>query len=88
MKQALFIRSIGVFLAVSAVLFSMPGCQKSEGPMEKAGKDIDQTVENLGQPKAGPAEQAGQSVDNATANVGEKIEQAGAHIQDAARDKP
>ena len=89
MKQLKFARTISAFLIVSACFFALPGCQKPEGPLEKAGKEIDQTVENFGQPKAGPAEQAGQVVDDAAERTGQKIEQAGEHVQDAAKgDKP
>lgn len=88
MKQMKFGQSISAFLIMSAVFFALPGCQKQEGPLEKAGREIDQKVENFGQPKAGPAEQAGQAVDNAAETTGQKIEQAGDKIQDAAKGKP
>jgi len=68
---------------MSALLFALPGCQKEEGPLEKAGKEVDQAVENFGQPKAGPVEQAGQAVDNAVEKTGEQIEKAGDKVQDA-----
>jgi hypothetical protein len=76
-------------LIMVALLFALPGCQKKEGPLEKAGREIDQTVENFGQPKAGPAEKAGQAIDNAMGKTGQQVEKAGDHIQDAAKgDKP
>jgi len=85
MKQMKFGQSVRAFLIVSACFFALPGCQKPEGPLEKAGKEVDQAVENFGQPKAGPVEQAGQAVDDAAEKAGEKIEQAGEHVQDAAK---
>ena len=89
MKQMKFIQTVSTFLIVSACFFALPGCQKSEGPMEKAGKEVDQAVENFGEPKAGPLEQAGQAFDDTAEKAGEKIEQAGEHVQDAAKgDKP
>ena len=41
----------GIFLA------SLAGCQKQEGPVERAGKEVDKTVEKAGQQieKAGDA---------------------------------
>lgn len=76
---------ISAALFMGALLMALPGCQKQEGPLEKAGKEIDQAVENLGQPKEGPVEQAGQAVDNAAEKTGEQIEKAGDSIQDAAK---
>lgn len=49
--------SISAALLVSALLIALPGCQKEEGPAEKAGKEMDKTVEKAGQQieKAGDA---------------------------------
>jgi hypothetical protein len=85
MQQIKFGQAVRAFLILSAVFFALPGCQKQEGPLEKAGKEVDQAVENLGQPKAGPAEQAGQAIDNAAEKTGQTIEQAGDKIQDTAK---
>lgn len=87
-KQMKFDQAISAFLIISACFFALSGCQKQEGPLEKAGKEVDQVVENFGQPKAGPAEQVGQAVDNAVEKTGQKIEQAGDKIQDTAKGKP
>ncbi|MBK6741637.1 MAG: hypothetical protein IPG66_01150 [Hydrogenophilales bacterium] len=72
-------------LLMTACLLAVTGCQKKEGPMEHAGKEIDQAVDKLSEPKAGPAEQLGQAVDNAAATTGQKIEDAGDRLQDAAK---
>ncbi len=89
MKQMKFSQSVRAFLIMSACFFALSGCQKPEGPLEKAGKEVDQAVENFGQPKAGPVEQAGQAVDNAAERAGQSIENAGEQVQDAAKgDKP
>jgi len=85
MKQMKFGQIVSAFLIMSAVFFALPGCQKKEGPLEKAGRDVDQAVENFAQPKAGSAEQAGQAVDNAAEKTGQQIEKAGDRIQDAAK---
>lgn len=76
---------VSTVLFMSALLMALPGCQKKEGPLEKAGKEVDQAVENMGQPKEGPVEQAGQAVDNAAEKTGQQIEKAGDSIQDAAK---
>ncbi|OYY95987.1 MAG: hypothetical protein B7Y41_00480 [Hydrogenophilales bacterium 28-61-23] len=80
-----FGQTVSAFMIMSALFFALPGCQKQEGPMEKAGKEVDQAVENFGQPKAGPAEQSGQAVDKALEKTGERIEKTGENIQDAAK---
>jgi len=85
MQQIKFRQTLSAFLVMSAVFFALPGCQKQEGPLEKAGKEVDQAIENMGQPKQGPAEQAGQAVDNAAEKTGQQIEKAGEKIQDAAK---
>jgi len=76
---------VGAALFMSALLVALPGCQKQEGPLEKAGKEIDQAVEKMGQPKEGPLERAGQGIDDAAEKVGEQMEKAGDSIQDAAK---
>jgi hypothetical protein len=76
---------VGAALFMSALLVALPGCEKQEGPLEKAGKEVDQAVEDMGQPKEGPLEQAGQAVDDATEKLGEQVEKTGDNIQDAAK---
>ncbi len=64
-------------VAMTALLMALSGCQKQEGPAEKAGKDIDKA-----------AQQAGEKIDKAGQKLGEEVEKAGEKIQDAAkRDK-
>lgn len=78
-------KTIGTALCMAALLAAVTGCQKKEGPLEKAGKEIDQAVEKVVEPKAGPAEQAGQAIDNAAEKTGQQIEKAGDSLQDAAK---
>lgn len=52
-----FFLSLGVILFVGFV-----ACQKEEGPAEKAGKEVDEAVEQLGE----KAEEAGDKVQDAT----------------------
>lgn len=54
-------------LAAVVLALFLPGCQKEEGPMEKAGKSVDQAIEKAKDavdPK-GPLERAGESADKA-----------------------
>ncbi|HRD88643.1 MAG TPA: hypothetical protein PK752_10390 [Accumulibacter sp.] len=53
--------SISAALLMSALLIALPGCQKQEGPAEKAGKEIDKTMEKAGQ----QVEKAGDAVQDA-----------------------
>lgn len=82
MKHA---KIVGAALCMGALFMALTGCQKEEGPLEKAGKEVDQAVEKMGQPKEGPVEQAGQAVDNAMEKTGQQIEKTGDNIQDAAK---
>jgi len=43
------VKTISAALVMSALLVALPGCEKQEGPMEQAGKKIDQGVENAGE---------------------------------------
>jgi len=51
------------------------GCESSEGPAERAGKQIDQATE-----------QAGDTINEAVDKAGEKIEETGDAIQEKAGD--
>lgn len=52
--------ALAMTLAMSALLLALSGCQK-EGPAERAGKAVDQTVEKAGQ----QIEKAGDSIQDA-----------------------
>ena len=65
--------STSAAVVLSALLLALAGCQKPEGPAEKAGKEIDKS-----------AEQAGEKVDKAGKKIGEEVEKAGEKIKDAA----
>ena len=41
--------SFGTTVILMGLLAALAGCQKPEGPAERAGKQMDQAVENLGQ---------------------------------------
>jgi hypothetical protein len=52
---------------MSALLVALPGCETQEGPMEHAGKKVDQGVEMAGEriEKAGDGIQAAAKVEKA-----------------------
>lgn len=52
---------IGAAVVVSALLATLTGCQKQEGPAERAGKEADKAVEKVGQ----QIEKAGESIQDA-----------------------
>jgi hypothetical protein len=61
-------------IVMTALLAALYGCQKPEGPAERAGKQIDQAVEKTGE-----------RVEQTTEKLGEKVEKAGEDIKDAAK---
>lgn len=44
-----FGKNVSAALAMCALLAAISGCQKQEGPVEKAGKEVDQAVEKAGE---------------------------------------
>lgn len=42
-------QSFSAALIIGAFLAALSGCQKQEGPMEKAGREADKAVEKVGQ---------------------------------------
>ena len=48
---------VSAALVICALIVALPGCQKQEGPAEKAGRQVDKAVEKVGQQieKAGDA---------------------------------
>lgn len=54
-------RSFSSILLLGALLAVLAGCQKQEGPAEKAGKEVDKASEKVGQ----KIEQAGESIKDA-----------------------
>jgi hypothetical protein len=51
-------KSFSTALIMGAMLVALPACQKQEGPVENAGKEIDKAANKAGQ----QIEKAGQSV--------------------------
>jgi hypothetical protein len=52
---------VTVVLSLSILVFGLSACEKKEGPAERAGKEVDKTVEKAGQ----QLEKAGQSIQDA-----------------------
>ena len=60
-KMNKFIKTSGAALVICIVFATVSACQK-EGPAERAGKEVDKTVEKVGQ----QIEKAGESIQDAT----------------------
>lgn len=56
-----FGKTVSAALVVSALLATLFGCQKQEGPAEHAGKEVDKAVEKAGQ----QIEKAGDNIQDA-----------------------
>jgi hypothetical protein len=54
-------KTLGMSLALSALLIALAGCQKQEGPVEQAGKEVDKAMESVGQ----QVEKAGDAIQDA-----------------------
>ena len=57
------------------LVLALGGC-KQEGPAERAGRQLDEKIDDLTRPK-GPAERAGEAIDKAVDDAGKTIEDAG-----------
>jgi hypothetical protein len=58
-------RTLIVVLSVALLALGSLGCQKKEGPAEKAGKQIDQAVEKTGSAAKEMTDKAGKKLDEA-----------------------
>ena len=54
-------KSMTAVVALSALLAGLYGCEKKEGPMEKAGKEVDKAAVSAGQ----QVEKAGEKIKDA-----------------------
>lgn len=68
-------------LYTGLVILVLVGCQ-SEGPAERAGKQLDEAVDDLTKSK-GPVERAGEKIDKAVDSAGESLEDAGKKARQA-----
>ena len=53
--------SVSAGLVMSILAVGLSACEKKEGPVERAGKEIDKTIESAGQ----QLEKAGQKIEDA-----------------------
>jgi len=61
-------KSVMVVLVMSVLIVGLSGCQKKEGPVERAGKQIDKAVEKTGQ----QVEKAGEKIEDAARDANKK----------------
>jgi len=61
-------KMVGAAVVVSALLAALSGCEKQEGPAEKAGKSVDKAMDKVGQ----QIEKAGESVQDAAKGENKK----------------
>jgi hypothetical protein len=54
-------KTLSTALIMTALLVALSGCQKQEGPAEKAGRQVDKAVESVGQ----QVEKAGEAIQDA-----------------------
>ena len=43
------VKTLSAALVISALLVALSGCEKQEGPMEKAGKSVDNATVSVGE---------------------------------------
>jgi predicted small secreted protein len=55
------VKTLSAALVMSALLVALSGCEKQEGPMEKAGKSVDNATESVGE----HVENAGEAIQDA-----------------------
>jgi hypothetical protein len=67
-------RGVVAALVLGLLVAGVSGCTKKEGPMERAGREIDKG-----------AEKTGQQIDKAIEKSGEKIEKAGEKIKNSVK---
>lgn len=56
-----FNKNVAATLAIGILVAMLSGCQKQEGPAERAGKEVDNAVEKTGQ----QIEKAGEKIEDA-----------------------
>lgn len=61
MKMNRLVKTASAALVIGVLLVTVPGCQKPEGPAERTGKAVDDTVEKAGQ----QIEKAGDTIQDA-----------------------
>ncbi|HEV8714721.1 MAG TPA: hypothetical protein VGX03_18060 [Candidatus Binatia bacterium] len=70
-------KTLSAMLCAGLLVVALGGCER-EGPMERAGKKMDEAVEDLREAtkKEGPAERAGEKIDKAAEEANEAVKDA------------
>jgi hypothetical protein len=55
------VKTLSAALVISALLVALSGCEKQQGPMEKAGESIDNATDSVGE----HVEDAGEAIQDA-----------------------
>lgn len=58
-------RTVGAAVVVVALMAGLIGCERQEGPAERAGKEVDKTVKKVGQ----QIDKAGENIKDAADNT-------------------
>lgn len=61
-------------LLLALAVLALAGACREEGAIEKAGKKIDETIDDLTHPNEGPVEELGRKADEALDDVKEALE--------------
>ena len=61
MEMMTFAKTVAVALLIGVVFMTLPGCQKQEGPAERAGKTVDKAIDQAGE----KMEEAGKDIQDA-----------------------
>ncbi|MCO6412474.1 MAG: hypothetical protein J5I92_06990 [Thiogranum sp.] len=64
------LKNLMLVMAMATPLF-LAGCERNEGPAERAGENVDEAMEK-----------AGETMDDAVEQAGEAVEEAGDRIRD------
>ena len=60
-KMMKHVKVFGAALLATAMFVALPGCQKQEGPAERAGKTVDKAIDQAGE----KMEEAGKDIQDA-----------------------
>ena len=66
------------FVAVAVVLSvatGVLGCEREKGTMERAGKKVDEVIDDIAHPNEGPIEEAGRKIDEKVEDAKESLEE-------------
>ena len=77
-------KTIGITLVISGLLVLLPGCEE-KGSAEKAGRKIDNVVENIGEELDEAAKNATKRFDDASKKASEKVEEVSDDIRNAVK---